>query len=61
MVVGKAWWQEWEVAGHIVFAARNQRVIGVAAQLSFIFYLEPDDEIVMPTFRAGLPTLINLI
>lgn len=39
IVVGKAWWQEREAAGHIVFAVRKQGVVGVAAQLSFILTL----------------------
>lgn len=39
ITVGKAWWQEREAAGHIVFAVRKQQVVGVAAQLSFILTL----------------------
>lgn len=44
-----------------MFAVRKEQVAGVAAQISFILYVEPDDEIVRPTFRVGLPTPINLM
>lgn len=35
-VAGKAWWQEGEVAGHMV---RKQRGIHVNAQISFVFFI----------------------
>lgn len=55
---GEAWWQERKVAGHVVSTARKQRVMKPGPQLFFCFIQSrtPACEIVLSTFRIGLPT-----
>lgn len=51
-MAGKAWWQECEMAGHIVSAAWKQRDIIVGVYLDFSFYSAHGT--VLPTIRISL-------
>lgn len=63
-MIGKAWWQEAEAVGHFACAVRKQRERGTFF-LTFLspFYSaqDPAHEMMLSTFRVGLPILIYLI
>lgn len=48
IVMGKAWRQEREAAGHVASTVRKQREMDAGAQLAFSFL-----------FRVGFPTSVN--
>lgn len=63
IMVGKARWQELEVAGDIVSTLRKKRAMNVYAQLLSPFYVVWDSRygVVLPLVRAGSCPSINLI
>lgn len=58
-VMEKAWWQRGAAAGHMASAIRKQREMNAGTQLTFS--RAPAHGAVLPTFRVGLPTSVNLI
>lgn len=41
VIVGKAWWQERQAAGHVASTVRKQKEMDVGAQLTFSFLFGP--------------------
>lgn len=62
-MTGKAWWQEAEAVGHFACTVRKQREMNVFLTFLSPFYSvqDPAHEMMLPTFRVGLPIFIYLI
>lgn len=57
------WEQDWEVAGHIAFAVREQRAVSACAQTALSFVCSPRSmaqKVVLSIFKVSYPSRESL-
>jgi hypothetical protein len=57
-MVGKVWWQVWQIAGHVEFTVKKQRRRNVGISLLSTFH-STYRIIPSPIFRVGLPSSVK--